>query len=220
MSDPFFPRRRKRSAAPALTAAGALAMLGGCDPAPTEQQVSRERYGAPTEVAAFATPAECKASGAFAAVTCDEAAAAAAKDDGATAPRFESKELCEEQFGEAMCFQRDGQQASSSGGGSFFVPLLTGFMIGQALNGGGYRYQPLYRNRDDGRYYTPSGAWLFNGGYGGRAHGYQVGSRAISTPVTTQRIQTRSSVVSRGGFGGRVSARSSGGWGGGRSFGG
>ncbi|KQT34978.1 hypothetical protein ASG29_02220 [Sphingomonas sp. Leaf412] len=211
-----FPPRRKRSAAPALTAVGAMAMLSACEPQPSNEQVSQQRYGAPTEVAAFATPAECKASGDFAAVTCDEAATAAAKADDGAAPRFESKDLCEDQFGDATCLQRSG-----SGGQSFFVPLLTGFMIGRMLDGPGYRYQPLYRNRRDGTYFTPGGAWLFNGGYGGRAHGYQVGSRAVTAPVTTQRIQTRSSVVSRGGFGGRVAARSSGGWGGGsRSFGG
>ena len=79
----------------------------------------------------------------------------------------------------------------------------------------------MYQDRRSGGFITGGGAQLFNGGYGGRSTGYQVGNRALTNPVTTQRIQTRSSVVSRGGFGGRVSARSSGGWGGGgRSFGG
>lgn len=197
------PIRRKRSAAAGLTAVGALAMLSGCDGTPDQQQ----QFGPPTEVSAFKTVDECVASGAFAKVTCENAAKEAANTDGKAAPRFDEKSLCEDQFGSGQCLARN------EGGQSFFVPLLTGFMIGQLLDGGrGYRYQPLYRSRQDDRYYTGSGAWLYGGGSGRGMHRYQVGSRAITNPVTTQRIQTRSSVVSRGGFGGRSSSR--GGWGG------
>lgn len=214
MTDPVI-RPRKRSVTAGLSAAGALAMLSGCDAQPDNDQISREKYGAPTEVAAFSSLAECKSSGAFAAATCEDAAKTAAAEDGKAAPRYAEQKLCEDQFGDGNCAVRQ------EGGQSFFTPLLTGFMIGQLLNGGGYRYNGLYRDRREGTYYTGSGAWLYNGGYGGRGYGYQVGSRAVTAPITTQRIQTRSSVVSRGGFGGRVSARS-GGWGGGggRSFGG
>lgn len=209
MTDFPLPSRRKRSAAAGLTAAGALAMLSGCDGTPDQQQ-----FGPPTEVSAFKTVDECVASGAFAKVTCENAQKEAATTDGKAAPRFENKNLCEDQFGSGQCLARN------DGGQSFFVSLLTGFMIGRLLDGSGYRYNGLYRNNRDSRWYTPSGAWLYGGGYGGRGYNYQVGSRAVTAPITTQRIQTRSSVISRGGFGGRVSARSSGGWGGGRSFGG
>lgn len=203
-------RARKRSAAAGLTAAGALAMLSGCDGTPDDQA----RFGPPTEVSAFKTVDECVASGAFAKVTCEQAAQQAAGEDNKAAPRFDSRNLCEDQFGAGQCLARN------DGGQSFFVPLLTGFMIGRLPDGSGYRYNGLYQNRRDGGWYTPSGAWLYGGGYGGRSYNYQVGSKAVTAPITTQRIQTRSSVVSRGGFGGRVSARSSGGWSGGRSFGG
>ena len=199
-------RRRKRSAAAGLSAAGALAMLGGCD-APTDAELSRQQFGEATEVSAFNSVSECVASGAFAQVQCEEAQSAAQTQDDKVAPRFAEQSACEEQFGTGQCSYR------YDGGQSFFVPLLTGFMIGQLLDGGrGYRYQPLYRSRQDDRYYTGSGAWLYGGGSGRGMHRYQVGSRAITNPVTTQRIQTRSSVVSRGGFGGRSSSR--GGWGG------
>jgi uncharacterized protein YgiB involved in biofilm formation len=211
MSEPV-SSRRKRSAAAGLTAAGALAMLSGCDPSPSIEQAARERDGPPTEVSAFQSVPECVASGAFSQVQCEEAERTAANDDNRTAPRFADKETCEEQFGAAQC------QPRREGSSSFFTPLLTGFMIGQLMNGGGgYRYQGLYRNGRDGNYYTGSGAALYRGNGGGR---YQVGSRALTNPVTTQRIQTRSSVVSRGGFGGRASARGGGWGGGGRSFGG
>ena len=211
MSDVIHSTRpRKRSVAAGLSAVGAAAMLSGCDPTPSVEQLSRERHGEPTEVSAFQSVSECVASGPFSQVQCEEAQKTAQAEDDRAAPRFADKQTCEEQFGEASC------QPRSQGGQSFFTPLLTGFMIGQLLNGGGsrYRYGGLYQDRRSGGYYTGSGAPLFNGGYGGRSTGYQIGNRALATPVTTQRIQTRSSVVSRGGFGGRASARS-GGWGGG-----
>lgn len=205
MSTPLLPRR-KRSGTARLTAIGATAMLGGCDPSPEE--LSRRQFGEPQQVAAFQTVAECTASGDFTQQQCTDALATAQADDGKAAPRFADQRTCEEQFGQNAC-----QQRFAGDGGSFFSPLLTGFLIGQALNGGGYRYHGLYRSRYDDRYYTGSGAWLYNGGYGGRSHRYQIGSRAVAAPITTQRIQTRSSVVSRGGFGGRASSRG-GGWGG------
>lgn len=203
------PRRRKRSAAAGLSAVGAMAMLGGCENGPTDAELSRQQFGEPTEVSAFASVSECVASGAFSQVQCSEAQQAAQAQDAQVAPRFADQDTCEEQFGQGQCSYR------YAGGQSFFVPLLTGFMIGQLLDGGSrYRYQPLYRSRYDDRYYTGGGAWLYSGGSGRGYHRYQVGSRAVTNPVTTQRIQTRSSVVSRGGFGGRASARG-GGWGGG-----
>lgn len=200
------PTRRKRSGAAGLTAAGAAAMLAGCDPSPEE--LSRKQFGEPTQVAAFQSVAECVASGDYSQDQCATAQRTAANDDNRAAPRFADRDTCEGQFGAGAC------QPRSDGGQSFFSPLLTGFLIGQLVNGGGgYRYGGLYRDSRDNRYYTGSGGWLFNGGSGGRGYRYQVGSQAIAQPVTTQRIQTRSSVVSRGGFGGRASAR--GGWGGG-----
>lgn len=204
------PRPRKRSAAAGLSAAGAAAMLSACDPAPSLDERSRQQFGEPVEVAAFQSIPECVASGAFSQDQCTEAQNDAFQNDAQAAPRFESENLCEDTFGDNQCYRR------SDGGQSFFVPILTGFMIGRLLDGGRYRSHGLYRSRRDDAYYTGSGAWLYNGGYGGRPYGYQVGRRALAAPaapVTTQRIQTRSSVVSRGGFGGRASARG-GGWGG------
>lgn len=206
MDDAIPPRRRKRSTSACLSAAGLAAMLSGCDNTPDYQQ----QFGEPTEVAAFQSVNECVASGAFSQVQCTEASNDALVNDTKAAPRYESQGLCEDAFGSGQCLRR------TEGGQSFFVPLLTGFMIGRLLDSGGYRYHGLYRSRRDDSYYTGSGAWLQSAGYGGRPWGYQVGSRALSAPsapITTQRIQTRSSVVSRGGFGGRASARG-GGWGG------
>jgi uncharacterized protein YgiB involved in biofilm formation len=198
--------RSKRSRSVTLSALGAASMLSGCEAPVDEAKLSAERFGAPTQVAAFQSVADCVAAGTFTQSQCSTAQSQAAAEDRKTAPQYMSREECEQNFGAAQCVQR------SSGGGSFFTPLLTGFMIGQLMNGGN-RYAPLYRDSRDNRYYTGSGAWLTPGG--GRG-GYSVGQRALTAPAatTTQRIQTRSSVVSRGGFGGRASSSSRGGWGG------
>lgn len=203
--------RRKRSGTAALSAVGAAAMLSACEPALDDAALSAQQFGPPTEVAAFNTIAECVAAGNFDEAACKAAQANAAKADAATAPQYASLTECEEQFGDGACAQRNNFSGGGYGNGGF-SPLLTGFMIGQLMNGGnGYRYGPLYRDRRDNRYYTGGGAWLTSSP--GSRYGYNVGSRGFDAPVTTQRIQTRSSVVSRGGFGGRASSGSGGGWG-------
>jgi uncharacterized protein YgiB involved in biofilm formation len=95
---------------------------------------------------------------------------------------------------------------NNGSGGSFFTPLLTGFIIGQALNGGyGYRGAPMYRDRQ-GNYYGGAGGRISRDYVTGRT---RVGSDAF-TPTTARapaRVQTRSSVISRGGFGGGFGGR-------------
>ena len=219
MSDPI---RRKRSQSVALTAVGALS-LAGCDATPDFPQVdeveqSRLQFGEGVDALAYDSVAECTGAGIIPASACQEAQDAAVKQNAAGAPRFDALDVCEEQHGEGACTQQ-----VANNGGSYFSPLLTGFVVGQLLNGGnrGYQYSGLYRGRD-GRQYTGGGV---GGGYlyrNPRTGGLQVGRQAIAPPVATPRVQTRSSVVSRGGFGGRAtaSASNSGGWGGTRGFGG
>ena len=124
-------------------------------------------------------------------------------------------DVCQQQHGQGACTQQ-----LAPNGQSYFSPLLTGFVIGQLLNcPNRYAYSGMYRGRD-GRMYTGGGS---GGGYlyrNPRTGGMQVGRQAIAPPVATPRIQTRSSVVSRGGFGGRAAASSRGGWSGSRGFGG
>lgn len=136
---------------------------------------------------------------------CETAYANARADSEKSAPRYATREECEGQWGPSRCQVND----NNNGGGSFFTPLLTGFIVGQMLNGGGYRGGgPLYRDRD-GEYSNGYG-----GGYLGRDYrtGRSVARGRDDAPATRQapsRVQSRTTVVSRGGFGG-----------GGRGFGG
>lgn len=197
------PRRRKRSQAVGLTAVGAVAMLSGCDSGPSEEELSREMFGPTTEVSMFRNSAECTASGEYDAATCDEAQSTAWNADTNSAPRFEDRSDCESQFGYGNC---------RTGGSGYFMPMMTGFIIGNMLNSGPrYRYAGVYRDQRDDQYYTGSGAWVHSGGRSGTK--YKIGSRAFD-PVTAPKIQTRSAIRSRGGFGARASIGRGGGWGG------
>lgn len=185
----------KRSRSIVLTGlmAGTGFSLSACELSDTGKQV---------DAVSYTSVAECRAAGTVPAAQCETAYAEAAKADAKTAPRFEDRKTCEEQFGAAQCVPRN------ENGGSFFTPLLTGFIIGQALNnaGGGYRGAPMYRDRD-GSYYGGAGGMVSRDYVTGRT---RVGSEAFNPAARAPtRIQSRSSVISRGGFGG-----------GGRGFGG
>lgn len=183
----------KRSRTLVLTSlmAGAGVSLTACE--------SPDVTGKPVDALSYATVAECKASGAIPASTCDSAYAQAQAANAQSSPRYDARATCEEQYGVDQCVPRNN--------GSFFTPLLTGFIIGQALNGGGFRGAPMYRDRA-GNYYGGAGGRISRDYVTGRT---RVGSEAFNPAARAPaRVQSRSSVVSRGGFGG----------GGGRGFGG
>lgn len=210
MSDTTTPRR-KRSAIAGFTALGVAGMLAGCGSAPTDEELSRQQFGDATDVFAFQSVAECAADGKFTSAECTEAEQSAWNMNNNSAPRFENQFDCEDQFGINGC---QPQQ-------SYFVPLMTGFLIAAAANEFDidrkkrkYKYASLYKDKRDGSYLTGSGGFL----YGKSGSGYKVGANALN-PVSSPRVMTSADVSSRGGFGGRASmsgsSRSSGGgWGG------
>ena len=151
---------------------------------------------APIPALAYTSLDECKAADAVSDTECETAQTAAKTAAAETSPRYATREECEGQWGPAQCEPRSG------GGGSFFGPLATGFIIGQLMNGGGYRGGgPLYRDRQG----------QFSNGYGGGylSRDYRTGQNVTNardhTPAARQapsRVQSRTTVVSRGGFGG------------------
>lgn len=195
-------RPRKRSQVVGLTTIGAVSMLSGCSSGPSEEELSREMFGPTTDVSMFRNTVECQASGEYDAKTCEEAQSNAWNAGNQNAPRFEAQSDCENQFGYGNC---------RTGGSGYFMPMRTGFLISNALNGPRYRYAGVYRDQRDDRYYTGNGGWVHSGGRSGTK--YKIGSGAFD-PVTAQKIQTRSAVRARGGFGARASIGRGGGWGG------
>lgn len=158
---------------------------------------------APEPTLAYTSVADCQAANDIPDTECDAAYAEAQRQAAETAPRYATRQECEGQWGPEQC------RPLNHGGGSFFGPLATGFIIGQLLNGGGYRGGgPLYRDRG-GQYSNGYG-----GGYLSRDYrtGRTITNARDHTPEARQaptRVQSRTTVVSRGGFGG-----------GGRGFGG
>ncbi|HEX8383347.1 MAG TPA: DUF1190 domain-containing protein [Sphingomonas sp.] len=150
----------------------------------------------PVDAMSYSSVAECRSAGAVPADQCEAAYAQAQAANDREAPRFEDSRTCEEQHGVGQCVPR------GSGSGSFFTPLLTGFMVGQLLNGGGgygYRGAPLYRDRNGG-FLGPGGARIGRDYVTGRT---RVGSDVFNPNARAPaRVQSRSAVISRGGFGG------------------
>jgi uncharacterized protein YgiB involved in biofilm formation len=209
MSEQFLkPRRRLRSSGLVLTGlmAGTAMSISACDDGGGSAVQWGDQAAASRQVEArtFASLDDCKKADDLTDAQCDTAYAQAQKDSAENAPKFSDQQSCEERYGVDQCVPR-----SSQNGGSFFTPLLTGFIIGQALNnmGGGYRGAPMYRDRD-GTFYSGSGYPLSRDYVTGRT---RVRSDSFEAPTVRAptRVQSRSAVISRGGFGG-----------GGRSFGG
>lgn len=196
MTDPTLPetttlRRMKRSRA--LQVTGLMATVSFSLSACGAPQ--RPPIPAPDPALAYTSTAECKAANDVPDAECDTAYAEAQRQAAASAPRYATREECEGQWGPEQC-----RPLNDGGGGSFFGPLATGFLIGQLMNGGYRGGGPLYRDRD-GR---------FSNGYGGGylSRDYRTGRTVANRndfDVARQaptRVQSRTAVVSRGGFGG------------------
>lgn len=203
---PIPTKKRKRSSAIALHAmmAGAASLnVAACDSStPGQWNDANAGRGDQVEAFQYASLEACKTANEIPDTACDTGYAAAQKDDAESGPRYQDRGTCEEVYGDGNCVPRSSQGASS-----YFGPLLTGFVIGRMLDGGGgyYRGTGLYR-RDQaygGGYATGWGGG-FNRDYtSGRT---TIARSSIEPPDSIRqappRVQTRTSVVSRGGFGG------------------
>ncbi|MFV8783748.1 DUF1190 domain-containing protein [Microbulbifer sp. SA54] len=132
---------------------------------------------------------------------CEAAYQQALKEAERTGPKYDARHLCEAEFGNCR----------ESGG--FWLPLMTGFMVGQMLDRDRhYYYNPVYR------YSNPYSShydrlMTADGNVVGRS-----GKTSYTVPKSvTKPKPTVTKTVSRGGFGAVASAKSS--WGGGRSGG-
>lgn len=122
-----------------------------------------------------------------------------------TAPRYESKELCEQEHGVGACGDDPVAGAGQQGGGFSFMPLLVGYMMGSMLSrGGGVFSQPMVKT--PGGYSTPNGNQTFAGNRGAAKVPANTFTRAPST--IGKAPMTATQVSQRGGFGASSTARS------------
>lgn len=189
---PSHPRPRKRSrTAPAVALAGATA-LAGCQ----DDRVEAAVFPSEDRCVAEARAGETW----FTEVDCTEAAEAARAEHERSAPRYAEEALCEEQHG-AECTAE-----ARPGGGSVFLPLVAGYMLGNMA--AGRAAQPLYR--------TPGGGYANAAGtarFGSNLGAARVSPRGFQAAPATARAapMTRASVARSGGFG---AGRTGGGYGG------
>ncbi len=125
----------------------------------------------------------------FDAASCRTAEQQAVAEHVRTAPRFATREACEAEMGAGNCGPAPvaaapgptpatpttpGQQVTQpqSGGGSFFLPLMMGYMMARGL-GGQPQATPIYRDRAGAAYAgrTPVGSVDAAGGFRSTARG-------------------------------------------------
>lgn len=123
----------------------------------------------------------------------------AAQEHVRTAPKYTSIADCQADFGPEQCEQAPQQTTS---GGSIFMPMMMGYMMGSMLSNGtrsNVATQPLYRTKDDpGTFRNADNQKVSS------KTGVQTVSRTAAQSPTT-----KTSTIRRGGFG-KTAMRSSG----------
>lgn len=123
---------------------------------------------------------------------CQRAFDEATQQAQTTAPRYASQEACVAEHGADAC-----RQHSDATGHSYFMPLMTGFLIGQLMRGGqtvGLNGAPAFKDRAGNwqRPATPAAGGVYRPG--------SLGANAM-VPVSAQ--PDRAPTATRGGFGSR-----------------
>ncbi len=124
----------------------------------------------------------------------------------AAAPRFESKEDCERDFGAGKCEAAAPQgSTATSGSGSYFMPMMMGFMVARMMQGTQpYSTQPLYGCPGGAPgaagqqcYSSRNGRYVY--AYGGSSGSSGNAGRQVKAPVSEFRgTSARYNVVPRG----------------------
>jgi len=178
----------KRSRHIALVTMGAASLtLAAC-----------EEETATTQI--YETVEQCQQGGLFSESQCVADFAAAEQLHEEVAPKYTSKEACEADFGVGQC-ETSEQYSSSQSGGSVFLPLMAGYLMGNMLAGGqrSAATQPLYRSADD-----RAG---FRTGQNARV-GDRIGTNVVPKSAVSS-VRPNLSAVPRGGFGASARAFSS-----------
>lgn len=139
---------------------------------------------------------------------CEATYQKALTESASSGPKYQSESACVADFGRDNCVPH-----ASSSGNSWFMPAMAGYMFAQAINDRRYYSSPLYTSYS--RYSPFYGQWSGTDGslYGKRRFGaVKVDKKAFNPKPKVTRT------MSRGGFGSKVSAKSS--WGGRSSRGG
>nr|WP_113865341.1 DUF1190 family protein [Brenneria salicis]NMN93108.1 uncharacterized protein YgiB involved in biofilm formation [Brenneria salicis ATCC 15712 = DSM 30166]RBP65187.1 uncharacterized protein YgiB involved in biofilm formation [Brenneria salicis ATCC 15712 = DSM 30166]RLM31689.1 hypothetical protein BHG07_04015 [Brenneria salicis ATCC 15712 = DSM 30166] len=184
--------------APVALAVSAVFILAGCEQA--DETVSL-----------YQNADDCSAANPSMSEQCTTAYNNALKEAEKTAPKYATREDCVAEFGEAQCTQtpapaQAGMTAEPQQSGSFWMPLMAGYMMGRMMGGGaGFAQQPLFTSKSPT---SPANGKFVDAT--GRNYGNATTGRAISVPKTalTPKPAT-TSTVTRGGFGETVAKQTS-----------
>ena len=185
-----------RHLTPVALAVTAVFMLAGCEK--SDETVSLYQNAEDCS-AATGNAAECKT-----------AYNNALKEAERTAPKYATREDCVAEFGEGQCQQTPAQagtapenQAQAQSSGSFWMPLMAGYMMGRMMSGGAS--QPLFTSRSPN---SPANGKFVDAT--GRNYGNATSGRTMNVPKTALAPKpATTSTVTRGGFGESVAKQNS-----------
>jgi uncharacterized protein YgiB involved in biofilm formation len=151
------------------------------------------------EAIVFNTLDECVNSNPSAAAQCETAYKGALEEAARTAPKYNTANDCEFEFGPNQC------QQVGSGSGSFFMPFMAGYMVSSLLSPRPY-YQPMFTSYSRNSPYR--NRWI---GADGRDFGGLNNKRLSVSKSVFDKKPAITRTIQRGGFGSTVRAKSS--WG-------
>ena len=135
-----------RHLTPVALAVTAVFMLAGCEK--SDETVSL-----------YQNADDCSAANPGKSAECTTAFNNALKEAERTAPKYATREDCIAEFGEGQCQQAPAQagmaptgegqaQAQNQSSGSFWMPLMAGYMMGRMMGGGMGAQQPLFSSKN------------------------------------------------------------------------
>jgi uncharacterized protein YgiB involved in biofilm formation len=166
------------------------------------------------QAAIYSTVQECIAGGVYTEQYCRTSFDEALSRHPQVAPRYNARAECEADFGPDRCDYRPVRDS----GGSFWMPMMAGFMLGQALDNRPRWSEPLYRPNleppppaagSPGSSSWGTTSWSYRPGSFRTGSNVEVGYGSGPTSVSRGSIGTtpvRTSTLSRGGFGARAAS--------------
>lgn len=187
-----------RHLTPVALAVTAVFMLAGCEQ--SDETVSL-----------YQNADDCSAANPSKSAECTTAYNNALKEAERTAPKYASREDCVAEFGEGQCQQAPAQagmapenQAQAQSSGSFWMPLMAGYMMGRMMGGGMGAQHPLFSSKN-----PASPAYGKYTDAGGKSYGAAQPGRTMTVPKTAMAPKpATTSTVTRGGFGDSVAKQS------------
>lgn len=169
--------KRSKSIALVMMGAGSL-LLTACEEPTVEARVYKDI-------------GQCLDDPAMDAAACEENLRAAEQQHAAVAPKYTDQAACEADFGADQC---EPAPYRTDSGGSVFMPMMMGYMMGSMLGRSSVAAQPLYRSADDPKAYRTAD----NRNVGAATGKTTVAKSAAASPAA------KPYTVSRGGFGARA----------------